>query len=178
MDQSKVAVRYAKAFYELCAEQNVLDTARADIQLIERAIENVAEFRLLLEDPIAKPSKKASALEALLKDKVSDATINFVRLIIMNKRDTQLGDIARNFLFRYKTQNGIGEVTLTSAREMEASAIAKLTEIVESSLNIKAEVATKTNPELIGGFVLRVDDVQFDSSIATKLKNIKQSLLN
>lgn len=178
MDQSKVAVRYAKAFYESCLEQNKLEEARTDMEYIGKTIAQVPEFKSLLDNPVVKPSKKADALTAVLNGKVSELTINFVKLIVSNKREGQLDSIARNFLYRYKKANGIAEVIITSAREMEKSAIDKVVSVVESSLKIKAELEQKQDPSLIGGFVLRVDDVQFDSSIATKLKNIKHSLLN
>jgi len=178
MNQSKVAVRYAKAFYESCAEQNKLEEGRNDIQLIAKAIKEIPDFRMLLDNPIAKPAKKTIALKSILSGKVSELTINFISLIVTNRRETELDSIARNFLHRYKAENNIGEVILTSAKEMQAETISKITGIVESSLNIKAEVETKTDPSLIGGFVLRVEDIQFDSSIATKLKNIKKTLLN
>jgi F-type H+-transporting ATPase subunit delta len=44
-------------------------------------------------------------------------------------------------------------------------------------LNAKIELEGKVNPEIIGGLILRVDDKQFDSSVNTKLKKIKQHLL-
>ena len=44
-------------------------------------------------------------------------------------------------------------------------------------LNAKIEMSTQVNPEIIGGLILRVEDKQFDSSVLTKLKNIKQHLL-
>jgi len=178
MDQSKVAVRYAKAFYESSSEQGRLSNARADMELIAKTIASVPEFKRLLDNPIIRPSQKSDALVAMLTEKVSDLTISFVRLVVANKRETQLGAITRNFLHRYKKENGIAEVVISSARQMEKDAVDKLVGIVESSLNIKAELEQNTNSSLIGGFVLRVGDVQFDSSIATKLKNIKHSLLN
>lgn len=178
MNHSKVAVRYAKAFYESCAEQKILKDARDDMQLIAKTIADVPEFKALLENPIAKPSKKITALEAILTGKVAELTINFIKLVVNNKREAYLDAIARDFLHSYKVKNGIGAVVVTSAQELDTSVIEKLTSVVEKSMQIKAEVQTKIDPSLIGGYVLRIEDVQFDSSIATKLKHIKKSLLN
>ncbi len=178
MNQSKVAVRYAKAYYETCIEQNCLESGHKDILLLSNAISSISDFRLILNDPITKPSKKISAFEALLAGKVSELTVNFVRLVLINKRESDLDSIARNFLHRYKTAKGFADVKLISARQLDVESLEKIKLTVEQNFNVKADFDVSIDAGLIGGFVLRVDDVQYDSSVATKLKNIKKTLLN
>lgn len=178
MNQSKVAVRYAKAYYETCIEQNCLESGHKDIELLSNAISSISDLRLILNDPIAKPSMKIAALETLLSGKVSALTINFVRLVLLNKRESDLASIARNFLLRYKLAKGFADVKLISAQQLDNASIDKIKVAVERNFNVKADFEVSVDTDLIGGFVLRVDDVQYDSSVATKLKNIKKTLLN
>ncbi len=178
MNQSKVAVRYAKAYYETCVEQNCIESGRNDLEVISNAIETILEFRLFLNDPISKPSEKISVIESLLKGKVSDLTINFVKLVITNKRETDLSSIIRNFISRYKSDKGYAEVSLTSAYKLDELFVGQIMQAVESTYNLKAQFDFSIDSDLIGGFILRVDDIQFDSSVATKLKTIKNILLN
>lgn len=178
MNYSKVAVRYAKAFYETCVEQNCLETGRADIELLATAIDSIPDFRLFLNDPVTRSSAKIKAMESLLAGKVSVLTVKFVNLVISNKRESDLLSITRNFLHRYKTAKGVSDVTLISAHQMNKAELATITSAVESNYKLKADMKVSVDTELIGGFILRVDDLQFDSSVATKLKNIKNTLLN
>lgn len=178
MNQSKVAVRYAKAYYETCVEQNCLESGRKDIELIANAISSIADFRLILDDPITKPSLKIAALETLLTGKVSDLTVRFISLVLVNKRESDLASIARNFLLRYKIAKGFADVKLVSAHQLDSASIDSLKIAVERNFNVKADFEISIDADLIGGFILRVDDVQYDSSVATKLKNIKKALLN
>lgn len=178
MNHSKVAVRYAKAYYETCVEQNCLESGRNDIEMLANAINTISDLQLFLNDPVTKPSAKIKALETLLKGKVSALTVKFVSLVVSNKRESHLLDISRNFLYRYKKEKGYSDVTLVCARQLQDSVLANIKSAVEKSYKIKADIQLAIDEELIGGFVLQVDDLQFDSSVATKLKNIKKSLLN
>jgi F-type H+-transporting ATPase subunit delta len=49
--------------------------------------------------------------------------------------------------------------------------------LVETELETKIEISSNINPEIIGGMVLRLDDKQYDASVATQLKKVKQELL-
>jgi F-type H+-transporting ATPase subunit delta len=178
MNQSKVAVRYAKAYYETCVEQNCLESGHKDIEVIANAISSISDLRLILNDPITKPSIKIAALETLLSDKVSDLTIKFVRLVLINKRESDLASIARSFLLRYKVATGFADVTLVSALQLDNASIDQIKIAVQRNFNVKADFEISVDADLIGGFILRVDDIQYDSSVATKLKNIKKTLLN
>lgn len=178
MNQSKVAVRYAKAYYETCVEQNCLESGHKDIEVIANAISSISDLRLILNDPITKPSIKIAALETLLSDKVSDLTIKFVRLVLINKRESDLASIARSFLLRYKVAKRFADVTLVSALQLDNASIDQIKIAVQRNFNVKADFEISVDADLIGGFILRVDDIQYDSSVATKLKNIKKTLLN
>jgi F-type H+-transporting ATPase subunit delta len=38
-------------------------------------------------------------------------------------------------------------------------------------------LAAQVNPEILGGLVLRLNDKQYDASVATQLRKVKQTLL-
>ena len=66
---------------------------------------------------------------------------------------------------------------LTTASEVNSKTIKKIEELLGKELNATIELSTKVDPEIIGGLVLRLNDNQYDASIATQLKKIKQNLL-
>lgn len=177
MDQSKLAVRYAKAFFELAKEKGQLDELRHDMGQIRKLCDENADFKMMIESPVIKTSLKMKLMDAVLEGKVSKLTQNFIRLITHNKRESNLVSICRNFVSLYNRDKGIRTVVLTSAVPLSDSLVDKIRSLLEQELNSPVELSRKVEPGLIGGFVLRIDDKQVDTSISARLKRIKTILL-
>ena len=177
MDQSAINVRYAKAFFSIAKEKKLLATLKPDIELVLNVCIDSADFILLLESPVIKTSKKSSLISSIFKEKVDDLTMDFLQLIVRNKREVYIPGICRNFLSLARKDQNIKSAILTTATEVTSDTIQKVTNLLEQELKAKIELSTKVKPEIIGGLILRLDDKQFDASIATQLKKIKQTLL-
>lgn len=178
MDQSKISVRYAKAFFALAKEKNLLTEFKHDIELVLEVCKNSADFVLLLEIPTVKTSQKEKLITSVFKGKVNEYTLKFLRLITQNNREIYIPGICRNFLNLTKKDQNIKSAELTTATEVSAENTKRIKSLLENELNARVEISGKVNPEIIGGLILRLDDKQYDASVATQLKNIKQKLLN
>ncbi len=177
MDQSAITVRYAKAFFETAKEKNLLNQLKADIESILEVCTESADFILLLESPVVKTSKKAALLKTIFEGKVHGLSLNFLLLITKNKREDHIPGICRNFLDLTRKDQNIKSAILTTASEVSADIINKIQDLLSKELDATIELSSKVNPEILGGLVLRLDDKQYDASVATQLKKIKQSLL-
>ena len=104
-------------------------------------------------------------------------SLNFLILIIENKREKYIPGIFRNLEDLYRQEEGIQKALLTSSQPLNDSIVLEITQILEKEFKSKVELSQKVNPELIGGFVLRIGDQQYDASIITQLKKIKEQLL-
>lgn len=177
MDQSAITVRYAKAFFSTAKEKNLLDALKSDIELVLSVCTGSKDFILLLESPIVKTSKKSGLLSAIFQKKVNELTMNFLLLIAKNKREVNIPGICRNFLDLTRKDQNIKSALLTSAAEIDADTIKKVEVLLGKELDATVELSTSVNPDILGGLVLRIDDKQYDASVATQLKKIKQTLL-
>lgn len=177
MDQSAITVRYAKAFFSIAKEKNLLDALKSDIELVMDVCKNSSDFIRLLESPIVKTSKKSALFSAIFNKKVNPITVNFLLLIAQNKREAQIPGICRNFLDLTRKDQNIKSAILTTAAEIDAESLSKIKTLLGKELNATIELSTKVNPDIVGGLVLRVNDKQYDASVATQLRKIKQSLL-
>ncbi|MBT3383729.1 MAG: ATP synthase F1 subunit delta [Prolixibacteraceae bacterium] len=177
MDHSAIAVRYAKAFFSLAKEKNRLKTLKTDIELIANVCENSADFNRLLESPIIGTSKKVKLLTDIFKGRVDGLTLKFISLITRNKREVHIPGICRNFVNLLRKDQNIKSAIITTATEIDSETIKKIIALVETELETKIEISSNINPEIIGGMVLRLDDKQYDASVATQLKKVKQELL-
>ena len=177
MDQSAITVRYAKAFFTLAKEKNILDTLKTDIELVSGVCKESKDFILLLESPIVKSSKKMALITSIFSGKVNNLTLEFLHLITKNKREVHIPAICRNFLGLTRADQNIKSAILTTATEINTETIKKIEKLIGKELNATVELSSSVNPEIIGGMVLRLDDKQYDASVATQLKKIKQKLL-
>lgn len=177
MSISAIRVRYAKAFFSLAKENKMLDTLKTDIQKVFDVCNQSSDFINLLESPVVKTSKKTELITEIFKSEVNNLTLNFLLLITNNKRESYIPGICRNFLELTRKDQNIKSAVLITATEININAIGKIKVLLEKELNATVELNCKTNPEIIGGLILRVDDRQYDSSVAKQLRKIKQLLL-
>ncbi len=177
MDHSAISVRYAKAFFATAKEKNLLEVLKEDIQLVLDTCNSSTDFMLLLESPIVKSSKKAQLISSIFKGKINQLTLNFLMLILQNKREIHIPGICRNFLGLCRKDQNIKSAVLITAAEMSSETIKKVGTLLEKELQTNVELSTQVDEEIIGGIVIRLDDTQYDASVATQIKKIKQKLL-
>jgi len=177
MDQSAITVRYAKAFFATAKEKNLLDILKDDVQLVFEVCNTSKDFILLLESPIVKTSKKSALIKSIFEGKVEELTLNFLLLIAQNKREVYIPGICRNFLNMTREDQNIKSAVLTTATEVNAVTLKKIKDLLGKELYATIELTAQVNPDILGGMVLRLDDKQYDASVATQLKKVKQTLL-
>ncbi len=175
MNESKITTRYAKAIFELAQENNLLEQIKQDFDLIKQLLE-ITEFQQLIKSPIIPVSQKKAAFSEILKGKVHQYTLDFLLLVIENKREPYLKLMVMDFYELYKKALGITEVHLTTAVDLDDKQKQQFIDILKKNLNTKIDLHHTTDPEIIGGFILRVEDRLLDMSVASQLKQIKKEL--
>lgn len=177
MSISAIRVRYAKAFFTLAKEKNLLGQFKTDIQGIFDICNHSADFVHLLESPVVTTTKKSDLITKIFKSQINPLTLNFLLLIIDNKREVHIPGICRNFLDLTRKDQNIKSAVMITATEINALTVEKIREIISKELNATIELACQVEPGIIGGLILRIDDKQYDSSVNTQLRKIKQTLL-
>jgi len=178
MNHSKISVRYAKALFLLAKERNILDEIKKDIELVYTSCDSVYELKFLLESPVVKTSQKQEIFKQIYQNKVNELTITFLDLIIKNKREAHIKDIARNILDLFRKELGVKTAILTTAVALDETLRKNITEVIKLKFKTEIELTEQINKDLIGGFILRVDDQQYDASVSTKLNKLKKVLIN
>ena len=177
MDQSKINVRYAKAFFTLAKEKGLTTELRNDAGLITDVCAKSSDFNLLLNSPVVKTAAKVKAMLSIFEGKVNLLSLNFLVLITENRREKYIPGIFRNLEDLYRQEEGIKKALMTSSQSLDDSILLQVKQILEKEFKSKVELSHKIDEKLIGGFVLRVGDQQYDASISTQLRKIKEQLL-
>ena len=179
MNNPRLAGRYAKSLLDLAQEQNALDTTLADVQLLSDSVKGSPELALLLRSPILKADKKNAVLKAVFGDKMGHITNAFMNLLVAKGREANLPEIATAFIDQYKALKNIRQVKLITAGPIDESVKESIRQKVAASMPDKTvEMTTSVNPDLIGGWVLEMDDRVVDASIRRDLMDIRKQFMD
>ena len=176
MNQSIISTRYAKALMKVGNEQKCLDALKTDMELIAATISENQLFEQVLDNPVIKPPQKRKVMNELLNKRIQPLTLNFINLIIRNRREILLADIARNFIDQYEKLMGIKRAHVVSASGIDAKAKQRLQKQLNTLFKAKVQMTTEVNPNLIGGFVFRVGDIQYDASLSSSIERMRKTL--
>lgn len=178
MNGSRAAIRYAKAILSFALEQQKEVEVNNDMLLVANTIQDSKELQLLLSSPVLKTELKKSALNEIFASKTSPLTIGLINLLIDNKRLPILGEVAKKYNVIYDSLKGIEVAKVTTAipltEELNQQVLRKVIEITGKQATIESII----NPDIIGGFILRVGDIQYDASVANKLQVLKRQFEN
>ncbi|SER75899.1 ATP synthase F1 subunit delta [Pedobacter rhizosphaerae] len=175
MSEIKVAGRYAKSLIDLANENNALEEAKNDMVLFEKVVDETPELEAILKNPIVPLDKKTGILKGIFADKVSKLTITFFTIVVNKGRSEILFATAKQFIQQYNIIKGIVTADVTSATPLSATAKEEIVAIVKRELGANQVIINeKLNENLIGGFILKVGDKQFDASISSNLNKLKK----
>jgi F-type H+-transporting ATPase subunit delta len=175
MNDSKISVRYSRALFQSALEKKILDNVNRDMILISE-ICKLPDAKEFLHSPIIVPSKKTTIFHNILGDNVEKITLSLIDLVVKNGRERHLPAIARVFIHETLKYKGITESVLTTAVKVDAKVKKQITDLISKVFNTTVELEEKIDSEIIGGFILRVDDNYIDASIRNKLRKIKKEL--
>jgi F-type H+-transporting ATPase subunit delta len=176
MNDSKISVRYSRALFQLALEKKILDKVNQDMILISEVCKT-PETKEFLQSPIIRPSKKTSVFHKMLEGNIEKITLSLIDLVVKNGRERNLPAIARVFMHETMKYNGITESVLTTAVKVNPKVKKEITDLISEVFSTKVELQEIIDPEIIGGFILRVDDNYIDASIKNKLRKIRKELL-
>lgn len=174
MSDIKVASRYAKALLELAVEKGALEDVIKDVRLLLSLASENRELVLMLNSPIINSDKKYKVLETLFGKTANKITMSFFEIVTRKNRANVLVSTAKEFQRQYNLHMGIQVAEITTTVELDDQLRKEVVSIVKEISGLdKVELVEKINPEIIGGFVLKVNDKLLDDSISKKLRDLR-----
>ena len=176
INSSKVAKRYAKALLDYSIEKHEEDNFVQEISSLVEVVRENPDLRALLHSPIVRMEIKHKVLQEVFSQR--SAILNLlIEILVENKRVSDLYGIAREYVIQYNRYKGKTTAYLTTAVELPESLKAQFVQkAIVLSGGKKITLESRVEPQLIGGFILRIDDLQYNASIAHKLYGIKEQL--
>ena len=174
MIEIKLGDRYAKSILVLAQERGQVDRVRDDFQRIRAVCRSNPDFVNMLESPLILSDKKQRIINMIFGDRFCDITQTLIEIIIRKRREGYLDDIAERYLVQYDRLHNVTRGVVRSAAALTAVQLDQIKKLVEKEFKTSLEITQIIDPELIGGFILDVGDRQFDASLATRLRALKQ----
>ncbi len=174
---SRAAIRYAKAILETAVSTERVNQVNDDMKSIINAVNSSADLKDFLASPIITSEVKMNVLSEVFGSVQAD-TKSLFRLLQENKRFEILEAIATQFNAQFDEMNGVEVAKVTTAfpitADLEAKILAKATSISTKKITIQNTV----DPSIIGGFILRIGDKQYNASVSNRLQELKREFSN
>ena len=174
---SRAAIRYAKAILETAVSSGKANKVNEDMKSIIATVNSSADLKDFLASPIITSEVKMNVLSEVFGSVQAD-TKSLFRLLQENKRFEILEAIATQFNAQFDEMNGVEVAKVTTAfpitADLEAKILAKATAISTKKITIQNTV----DPSIIGGFILRIGDKQYNASVSNRLQELKREFSN
>lgn len=173
MAGTRAAIRYAKAVLSLASDQNTIDVVNGDMKLIANTIAESKDLSEMLNSPVVSPAIKKTALLAVFKT-LNGLTVNTIDVLITNKRIVLLEQVALEYSRLYDEQRGTEVATVTTAVPLTDGLKVKVLAKIKTLTGKDVEVENIIDEDILGGFILRVGDIQYNASVANQLDKLKR----
>ena len=177
MASTRAAIRYAKAILDAAHDKGVAVAVNTDMEMIATTINTNQELSGFIQNPTTRVEVKESALSEIFNE-VNPVTKSLFRLLLENKRFEILAGIAVEYNKLFEEMNGVEVATVTTAIEMDKDLEAKVLAKILTFSNKKVLIRNVVDPSIIGGFILRIGDQQYNASVANRLRVLKRELSN
>ena len=174
-DRTTIARPYARAaFAEARSEKRLAPWSEA-LRLAAAVVQD-ERVQSLLSDPRVTPQELAQLVIDIARSQLDEPGRNFVRTLAENRRLGFLPEISKFFDALRDVEEGIVDVTVTSAAPLAEAEQRTLSEALSRKLKREVRLHTATDAGLIGGAVIRAGDLVIDGSLRSRLERIAYEL--
>lgn len=178
MQDIRIASRYAKSLIDLSSERKELELSYSDMVLINSACSQSKELRSVLNSPVIKSDKKLAILKELFGSHISALSLSFLEILTNKGRENSIPEVASAFVGQYQKLAGITTASVKTSLPLDNENKVKVTELLNKLGYDKVNLNENIDVDILGGFVLRIGDLQIDTSVKSEINRLKQEFKN
>lgn len=168
--------RYARAFLSLAEENNILERSYEDMKNIHEVFSRNKDLAILLKSPVIRNTSKQNVLSRLFKHHVHPFILRYMMLIVRKQRGGMLEGISGAYIALYKQYAGIERVKVTTAVPMDDQLRMRALEAARKLTPHEIEFEEHIDPDIIGGFILHMEEKRYDASVKHRFQQMKKHL--
>jgi len=172
MTKTRAAIRYAKAILSVATENKSSDKIQLEMNQIAHAIVSNPALNEALKSPVVKLSEKLGVLDKVFNSFSAEVKLLF-QTLAQNKRIDLLEEISLQYKRLYDQLNNKEDATVTTAVPMTPAMEAKVTGKLKTLSSKEISLKKIVDETILGGFILRVGDQQYNASVSNQLNELK-----
>ncbi len=161
---------YSEVLFELAEQAGSVDSVMEDLVRVGNVLKGEPEFSTILTSPGIKGDEKAQIMRRVFEGKVEALTLDFISVLARRDRIGFLGSISDNYemIMDVRRQRALVEVVV--AQELDDEGVVKLKADLAGAINKEVKLSVRVEPEIIGGIIIKKDDLVIDNSVKTTLQ--------
>jgi F-type H+-transporting ATPase subunit delta len=171
----EIAAVYARSLFEVAKDSDKLDDIRAQLGEFADALADSHELQVFFFSPYFSTQEKEEGLDKML-DGADPVFENFLKLLIENHRMPVLFRVRRAYEDRWREENKLLPVQITSAVELDESTVKELGDRIAEQTGRKIDLAAEVEPDILGGIVVRVGNSVLDASVRNRLEQLRKQV--
>lgn len=170
-----IASSYGLAIFEIAKEEDRLKEFKQDLEFIQEALDQ-SHLKFFNQKMISQEDRIA-LLEKCFKENVQPMVLNFLKLLVVKGRMTNLFEIIKEYKELYNSALGIVEGIVFSTTILSDDQIKGIETAVSKREGKKVLLTSKIDESLIGGIKVVIEDHVYDGSIKNKITSLQSELL-
>lgn len=173
MSESRIAKRYATPLLELAVKKKSADIVKSDMEQFLAVCQGNTAFLNMLNSPIIPHLKKGEILVKIFQGNFSKISLALFRLVVVKNREKLLSQIAREYINAFNESRGFQSAHVTTAVALTPELKISVEELVKKISGKKPLLKAQVEKNIVGGYILTMDDSQIDQSVKGALNKLK-----
>ena len=171
-----VAQRYANALMEFSGEKLSKEDIFSQIKDVQTSLNNSDDLQKVMSSPIVSNDEKKGVINKIFGKNINEIILNFLNFLIDKNRFNIFNSIVKEYKNELNRQNGLLEIKIVSAIELNDNEKAMIKVKLQKILNKEIELDWATDSSLIGGLVVEAGDNIVYCSLQNKLQEINKEI--
>lgn len=173
-----LAKLYAKSILGAAQASGRGEALIADLEAFTvEVLDKYPEYEAILSSERVSEEEKTALLDRLLAGQNADLLLDTLKVLAIRDRLSYLRPIVRQARRSFEEAAGIVRVEVVTAVELGDELGRRIEDVLREALKIRALLVRKTQPEILGGLVVRIEDTVYDGSVQTQLVDLRRQLI-
>jgi len=178
IDKYTVGKRYGKSLFELALEEDKVEDIYQELLKLREVYQDVPEIGDILSDVRLEVHEKDAIFQQLASG-FSGTLANFIRVVYIYKRMTEVPWMIEEYEHRYHEMHGVIFGTVTTVVPIDEQQKAKIEAKFAKQFGYKeARLNNVIDESIVGGLIIEGNDRIVDASIRSKLESLRKTLIN
>ena len=170
--------RYAQSLLDVALERDLYDRVHDELVQLRTLFQQVPVLMHLLDRPTTSVREKRTILQQLQERlELHPLTVRFLELLVENRRLRHFARILQLLERLYLETQGYQNVTIITAIPLDDTLRTRVRQTLEEFTGRKVILEEKVDPNILGGFVVRIGSVYYDGSVVNQIRQIRDHLI-